>query len=151
MRSNRSTTTGHRRGGRQHRGAKAGTLAKALLDGKLIIVVTIQPFPFAMKAIRENRGLKGKTFAVIADEAHSSKPQTAAQLKAVLTAEEIDEINNGGEVDIEAALPPKRPSAQSRPASPTSHSPQPGKGRHWSCSAAKPPTVATWCRSMSTQ
>lgn len=86
-------------------GAKAGTLAKALLDGKLIIVVTIQTFPFAMKAIRENRGLKGKTFAVIADEAHSSQSgQTAAQLKAVLTAEEIDEINNGGEVDIEAVL-----------------------------------------------
>jgi type I restriction enzyme R subunit len=86
-------------------GAKAGTLAKALLDGKLIIVVTIQTFPFAMKAIRENKGLKGKTFAVIADEAHSSQSgQTAAQLKAVLTAEEIDEIKNGGEIDIEAVL-----------------------------------------------
>ncbi len=86
-------------------GAKSGALAKALLDGKLIIVVTIQTFPFAMKAIRENKGLKGKTFAVIADEAHSSQSgQIATQLKAVLTAEEIDDIQSGGEIDIEAVL-----------------------------------------------
>ena len=86
-------------------GAKAGALAKALIDGKLIIVVTIQTFPFAMKAIRENKGLRGKTFAVIADEAHSSQSgQIAGKLKAVLTAAEIDDIENGGEIDIEAVL-----------------------------------------------
>ena len=86
-------------------GAKSGALAKALIDGKLIIVVTIQTFPFAMEEIRKNKGLKGKTFAVIADEAHSSQSgQVANKLKAVLTAEELDEINNGGEVDVEAVL-----------------------------------------------
>lgn len=80
-------------------------LAKALTDGKLIIVVTIQTFPFAMDEIRKNKGLKGKTFAVIADEAHSSQSgQIAAKLKAVLTAEELKEIEEGGEIDVEAVL-----------------------------------------------
>ncbi|TXH32968.1 MAG: type I restriction endonuclease subunit R [Rhodospirillaceae bacterium] len=85
--------------------SKSGQLAKALIDGKLIIVVTIQTFPFAMTEIRNNKGLKGKMFAVIADEAHSSQSgEVAAKLKAVLTAEEIKEIEEGGEIDVEAVL-----------------------------------------------
>lgn len=86
--------------------SKSGLLAKALLDGKLIIIVTIQTFPFAMKEVRENKGLKGKTFAVIADEAHSSQSgEVANKLKAVLTGEEIKEIEEeGGEIDVEAIL-----------------------------------------------
>ena len=86
-------------------GSKSGLLAKALTDGKLIIVVTIQTFPYAMAEIRANKGLKGKSFAVIADEAHSSQSgQVAAKLKAVLTAEELREIEEGKEVDVEAIL-----------------------------------------------
>ena len=85
--------------------SKSGLLAKALIDGKLIIVVTIQTFPFAMAEIRNNKGLRGKTFAVIADEAHSSQSgEVAAKLKAVLTAEELTEIEEGGEIDVEAVL-----------------------------------------------
>ncbi|GAC58497.1 type I restriction enzyme R protein [Gordonia hirsuta DSM 44140 = NBRC 16056] len=85
--------------------SKSGVLAKALLDGKLIIVVTIQTFPYAMAAIRENKGLAGKTFAVIADEAHSSQSgQIAGKLKAVLTSEELQDIDDGGEIDVEAIL-----------------------------------------------
>lgn len=86
-------------------GSKSGLLAKALTDGKLIIVVTIQTFPFAMDEIRRNKGLKGKTFAVIADEAHSSQSgQVAGKLKAVLTSDELKEIEEGKEIDIEAVL-----------------------------------------------
>ncbi|MEU8381617.1 type I restriction endonuclease [Streptosporangium sp. NPDC048865] len=86
-------------------GSKSGLLAKALKDGKLIIVVTIQTFPFAMAEIRANKGLKGKKFAVIADEAHSSQSgRIASNLKAVLTAEELKEIEEGGDVDVEAIL-----------------------------------------------
>ncbi|MCH9731930.1 MAG: DEAD/DEAH box helicase family protein [Actinomycetia bacterium] len=86
-------------------GSKSGSLAKALLDGKLIIVVTIQTFPHAMAEIRKNKGLKGKTFAVVADEAHSSQSgEVAAKLKSVLTAEELMEIEAGGEIDVEAVL-----------------------------------------------
>lgn len=86
-------------------GSKSGLLAKALTDGKLIIVVTIQTFPYAMEEIRRNKGLKGKNFAVIADEAHSSQSgQVASKLKAVLTAEELKEIEEGAEIDVEAIL-----------------------------------------------
>lgn len=85
--------------------SKSGALAKALIDGKLIIVVTIQTFPFAMTEIRKNKGLKGKTFAVVADEAHSSQSgEVAAKLKSVLTAEEIKQIEEGGEIDVQAVL-----------------------------------------------
>ena len=84
-------------------GSKSSLLAKALTDGKLIIVVTIQTFPFAMDEIRKNKGLKGKTFAVIADEAHSSQSgQVAGKLKAVLTAEELKAIEEGRFADFMA-------------------------------------------------
>jgi len=85
--------------------SKSGLLGKALTSGKLIIVVTIQTFPFAMAEIRQNSGLRGKRFAVIADEAHSSQTgQTATKLKAVLTADEVNELEDGGEIDVEALL-----------------------------------------------
>jgi type I restriction enzyme R subunit len=85
--------------------SKSGLLAMALTSGKLIIVVTIQTFPYAMKEIRQNAGLRGKRFAVIADEAHSSQTgQTATKLKAVLTAEERADLDDGGEIDVEALL-----------------------------------------------
>ncbi|MGV7472234.1 type I restriction endonuclease subunit R [Mycobacterium kansasii] len=85
--------------------SKSKLLAKALRDGKLIIVVTLQTFPFVLGEIRENKGLKGKTFAVIADEAHSSQSgEVSAKLKQVLTAEEVREIEEGGEVTVETVL-----------------------------------------------
>jgi type I restriction enzyme R subunit len=86
-------------------GSKSGLLAKALSDGKLIIVVTIQTFPFALQEIRESKGLKGRRFAVIADEAHSSQTgATANKLKEVLSAEELKAVEDGGEIDTEAIL-----------------------------------------------
>ncbi|WP_326547405.1 DEAD/DEAH box helicase family protein [Mycolicibacterium sp. ND9-15] len=90
---------------RREGGSKSNLLAKTLQDGKRIIVVTIQTFPYAMNEIRKSKGLKGKKFAVIADEAHSSQSgQVAANLKRVLSAEELQEIENGGAIDIEAVL-----------------------------------------------
>jgi type I restriction enzyme R subunit len=90
---------------KQGASSKSGLLAKALTSGKLIIVCTIQTFPFAMREIRENSGLKGKRFAVIADEAHSSQTgRTATDLKAVLSAEELAVVEDGGEIDVEAML-----------------------------------------------
>ena len=85
--------------------SKSGLLATALSNGELIIAVTVQTFPFALDEIRSHKGLKGKRFAVIADEAHSSQSgQVSSKLKAVLTAEEVKEIEAGGEVDVEAIL-----------------------------------------------
>lgn len=86
-------------------GSKSAYLAKTLESGQLIIVVTIQTFPFVLEALQENQSLKGRRFAVIADEAHSSQTgQTATKLKQVLTAQEAAALDDGGGVDVEAIL-----------------------------------------------
>ncbi|MDR4517118.1 MAG: DEAD/DEAH box helicase family protein [Nitrosomonas sp.] len=85
--------------------SKSGELATALSSGKKIVVCTIQTFPFALKAVQELAATQGKRFAVIADEAHSSQTgEAAAKLKAVLSAQELDELNDGGEVSTEDLL-----------------------------------------------
>lgn len=85
--------------------SKSGQLAKALNEGKKIIVCTIQTFPFALEAVRELAATQGKKFAVIADEAHSSQTgQAASMLKQVLSPEEIAELADGGEVSTEDLL-----------------------------------------------
>lgn len=85
--------------------SKSGLLAQALKNGELIIAVTVQTFPHALDEIRTDAGLKGKRFAVIADEAHSSQSgQISSKLKQVLTAEEVKEIEEGGELDVESVL-----------------------------------------------
>jgi type I restriction enzyme R subunit len=85
--------------------SKSGLLAQALKNGELIIAVTVQTFPHALDEIRNDAGLKGKRFAVIADEAHSSQSgQISSKLKQVLTTDEIKEIEEGGEVDVESVL-----------------------------------------------
>jgi type I restriction enzyme, R subunit len=85
--------------------SKSGALAKALSDGKKIIVCTIQTFPFAIEAVRELAATEGKRFAVIADEAHSSQSgEVASKLKQVLSPEELKELEDGGEVSTEDIL-----------------------------------------------
>jgi len=86
-------------------GSKSAELTTALAARTPIIIVTIQTFPFALKAIAESEALKGRNFAIIADEAHSSQTgSTANKLKKVLSAEELAEVNDGGEIDVEAYL-----------------------------------------------
>ena len=85
--------------------SKSGELAEALSGGKKIVVCTIQTFPFALKAVQELAATQGKRFAVIADEAHSSQTgEAASKLKQVLSAEEMREISEGGEVSAEDIL-----------------------------------------------
>ncbi|QAY73628.1 type I restriction endonuclease subunit R [Agromyces protaetiae] len=85
--------------------SKSGLLAKELLSGKLIVIVTMQTFPFALAAIRETKGLSDRRFAIIADEAHSSQTGRVSQkLRQVLTAEEQADLADGGEIDSEAVL-----------------------------------------------
>ena len=86
-------------------GSKSKELAEALDGDKKIVVCTIQTFPFALDAVRKLAATKGKRFAVIADEAHSSQTgEAAAKLKAVLTPEELAELNDGGEVSMDDVL-----------------------------------------------
>ncbi|HKT57944.1 MAG TPA: type I restriction endonuclease [Microbacterium sp.] len=85
--------------------SKSALLARELLSGKLIVIVTMQTFPFALQAIRENKGLADRHFAIIADEAHSSQTgRTSQQLRQALTAEEQTDLDDGGEIDTEAVL-----------------------------------------------
>jgi type I restriction enzyme R subunit len=86
-------------------GSKSGELAAALSGDKKIVVCTIQTFPFALEEVRKLAATKGKRFAVIADEAHSSQTgEAAAKLKAVLSADELKELGDGGEVSTEDIL-----------------------------------------------
>ncbi|WP_069146520.1 type I restriction endonuclease subunit R [Rhodococcus erythropolis] len=90
---------------RGNSGSKSAELTAALVARTPIIIVTIQTFPFALKAIAESQTLKGRNFAIIADEAHSSQTgSTANKLKKVLSSEELAEVNDGGEFDVEAFL-----------------------------------------------
>lgn len=54
-------------------GSKSEKLAAALESSQPIIIVTIQTFPYVLKAIEDNVSLKNRNYAVIADEAHSSQ------------------------------------------------------------------------------
>ncbi|MFZ1529166.1 MAG: type I restriction endonuclease, partial [Ferruginibacter sp.] len=86
-------------------GSKSGKLAEALSGTKKIVVCTIQTFPFALKAVRDLAATEGKRFAVIADEAHSSQTgEAASNLRAVLSAAELAEVEDGGEYSSEDVL-----------------------------------------------
>lgn len=85
--------------------AKSQELADALTGGTKIIIVTIQTFPYALQMIQEQADLKGKSFAIIADEAHSSQAGEASKrLKAALSASELDDLEDGGTVNAEDVL-----------------------------------------------
>jgi len=59
----------------------SGQLKDALENGKTIIVTTLQKFPVIVDQIKS---LKGKRFAVIIDEAHSSQSgESTKSLKTV--------------------------------------------------------------------
>lgn len=76
---------------REGDGSKSEKLAAALEGSQPIIIVTIQTFPFVLKAIEDNVSLKTRCYAIIADEAHSSQSgQTARKLKEVLMIEGRD-------------------------------------------------------------
>ncbi|MCH9739805.1 MAG: DEAD/DEAH box helicase family protein [Epsilonproteobacteria bacterium] len=72
--------------------SKSTQLTDALERGAKIIISTIQTFPFVLKAIRERTSLKENSYAIIADEAHSSQTGgTAKKLREVLNAGELEE------------------------------------------------------------
>jgi type I restriction enzyme R subunit len=85
--------------------SKSAELAEALNGTKKIVVCTIQTFPALYDRIRSLAATQGKRFVVIADEAHSSQTgEAATKLKAVLTAEELKDLADGGEVSSEDVL-----------------------------------------------
>jgi type I restriction enzyme R subunit len=87
------------------KGIKSEQLAAALSGDKKIVVCTIQTFPALIKKMQELSATSGKRFAVIADEAHSSQTGDAAlKLRKVLSAAELAELADGGEVTMDDVL-----------------------------------------------
>ena len=88
--------------------SKSSQLAAELKASTSIIIVTIQTFPHVLEAIREDSTLAGRSYAIIADEAHSSQTGTTARkLREVLMAEKIgaeqldgNEESASGEVEL---------------------------------------------------
>lgn len=73
-------------------GSSRQKVPEALLGNSPIIIVTIQTFPYILEAIQQETSLKDFTFAVIADEAHSSQTgRTASKLKEILQSDLDDE------------------------------------------------------------
>lgn len=94
-------------------GSKSEKLAKALENSQPIIIVTIQTFPFVLKAIENSVSLKERNYVVIADEAHSSQTgSTARQLKEVLMVEggDDDEAELTTDDILDAAVASRRAS-----------------------------------------
>lgn len=76
-------------------GSKSEKLASALVNSQPIIIVTIQTFPFVLKAIEDSAVLKSRRYAIIADEAHSSQTGTTARkLKEVLVSGDDSDSND---------------------------------------------------------
>ena len=73
-------------------GSKSEKLAAALENSQPIIIVTIQTFPYVLRAIENSAVLKERRYAIIADEAHSSQTgATARKLKEVLASGTVNE------------------------------------------------------------
>lgn len=72
-------------------GAKSPQLKRALVEGDHIITCTLQTFPEVMKLIENTKELRGRRWAVVADEAHSSQSGSAAKkLKELLADVDLD-------------------------------------------------------------
>lgn len=85
--------------------SKSSLLAHELRSRRLIVVVTLQTFPFALEAIRSDTALAGRNFAVIADEAHSSQTGHGSQhMITALTPGAAAARSEDGEVDTEEVL-----------------------------------------------
>lgn len=91
-------------------GSKSEQLAAALVNSQPIIIVTIQTFPFVLKAIEDSSVLKARRYAIIADEAHSSQTgSTARQLKEVLVSGEAADKQSSEDM-LETVLSARRSS-----------------------------------------
>lgn len=85
-------------------GAKSPQLKKALIEGDHIITCTLQTFPEVMKLIEDTSELRGRNWAVVADEAHSSQSGSSARgLKALLADVDVEDLENVSADELLAA------------------------------------------------
>ncbi|ROZ63580.1 type I restriction endonuclease subunit R [Kocuria soli] len=82
-------------------GAKSPQLKKALLEGDHVITCTLQTFPEVMKLIENTDALRGRRWAVIADEAHSSQTGASARKLKELLADTVGVDFDEDDIDAE--------------------------------------------------
>ena len=88
---------------KEGQGSKSTKLSTALENAQPIIIVTIQTFPHLLDTIEANQSLKARSYAVIADEAHSSQSgSTARKLKEVLQRDDTLAIEQSAEGELSA-------------------------------------------------
>lgn len=87
-------------------GSKSAQLREALEKRTPIIIVTIQTFPYAIETIGELENIASRSFAVIADEAHSSQTGEAAKKlrEALGMVNETDPDGGSEEISAEDVL-----------------------------------------------
>ena len=99
----------------RHEGSesKSAQLAEALKSRTRIIIVTIQTFPALFEALSEHKDLQAGTYAVIADEAHSSQTgSSATKLKTILGVERPEGEEISAEELMDAAVEARKPTKQ---------------------------------------
>ncbi len=83
--------------------SKTEQLRQFIADGKKIIITTIQTFPYALKVIGDEH--RGRKFAILIDEAHSSQSgKTAASMSATLGSIEAADSEVDAEDVVNAAI-----------------------------------------------
>src|SRR4030095_657940 len=91
----------------------SGDLRKFIAEGKKIIISTVQKFPFILDEIGSEH--RGRRFAIIIDEAHSSQGgRTSAALSQALSAEGAEEDDETLEDKINPLIAAKKPLANAR-------------------------------------
>ncbi len=78
----------------------AGDLRKFIEEGKKIIISTVQKFPFILDEIAKEE--KGRTFAIIIDEAHSSQGGKTSSAMSAALADPEDTVNDALEKRMQA-------------------------------------------------
>lgn len=78
----------------------SGDLRKFIEEGKKIIISTVQKFPFILSEIEKDA--RGKTFALIIDEAHSSQGGKTSSAMSAALADPEDTINDALEKRMQA-------------------------------------------------
>ena len=73
-------------------------LRDAINDGKKLIVTTLQKFPIIYEEVENNRG---KRFAVIVDEAHSSQTGSSAQKLKIALADDEEALQEFARIERE--------------------------------------------------
>ncbi|XZE21801.1 type I restriction endonuclease subunit R [Pirellulaceae bacterium SH449] len=79
---------------------RSGDLRKFIESGKKIIITTVQKFPFILDEIGDQH--RGRTFAIVIDEAHSSQGGKTSSALSEALGDPEDEINDALQKRMEA-------------------------------------------------